>query len=252
MPNDEADQLLVQPHVAVQDVAELVRDDALKLGALEVLERAARHGDRRVGAREPGGECIDAGFLLEHVDLRHGQPRRERHLLDDVHEAPLERVVAFAVDARARRACERRGRRRARASPRDTGSRATISAERADGDPDHEPAMAVEPLPPVLRAEEQRVVLGIQAQARDDDDRRRERDEDEREQEHADERTARAARLLLAREEVHGRRAASAVQLNETFGTARFSASPISRYSAVLKPKLFAIRLPGKFWQALL
>ena len=48
----QADQLLVEAHVAVQDVAELVRDDALQLGALEVLERAARHGDRGVGAGE--------------------------------------------------------------------------------------------------------------------------------------------------------------------------------------------------------
>ena len=84
-----------------------------------------------------------------------------------------------------------------------------MSAERADGDADHEPAVAVEPLPPVLGAEEQRVVLGVQAQARGDDDRRRERDDDEREQEHADERAARAARLLLAREEVHGLSAAT-------------------------------------------
>src|SRR5688572_25828702 len=41
----EADQLLVEPHVAVQDVAELVGDDALELVALEMLEGAARHGD---------------------------------------------------------------------------------------------------------------------------------------------------------------------------------------------------------------
>ena len=38
----EPDQLLVEPHVAVQDVAELVRDHALQLGAIEALERAAR------------------------------------------------------------------------------------------------------------------------------------------------------------------------------------------------------------------
>ena len=87
MPKRKADQLLVQAHVAVQDVAELVRDDALKLGAVEALERAASHGDRRVGVGEPGRERIDAGFLLEHEDLRNGQPGCERHLLDDVDEA---------------------------------------------------------------------------------------------------------------------------------------------------------------------
>ena len=44
----EPDQLLIEPHVAVQYVAELVRDDALELRAIEPLERAARDGDRRV------------------------------------------------------------------------------------------------------------------------------------------------------------------------------------------------------------
>src|SRR5690606_36464005 len=122
---------------------------------------------------------------------------------------------------------------------------------RSAGDADDEPAVASQPLIPAFGAEKQRVVLGVQAHPRGDEHRRGERDEDERERERADERAARAARLLLAREEVHGLPAAPD-QLNETFGTERFSAHSISRNSAVLKPKLFAIRLPGKFWQALL
>ena len=64
-------------------------DHALELVAVEVLERAARDGDRGVAARAPGRERVDARFLLEHVDLRNGQPGGERHLLDDVDEAAL-------------------------------------------------------------------------------------------------------------------------------------------------------------------
>ena len=47
----QADQLLVEAHVAVQDVAELVRDHALQLGAIEPLERTARHRDGGIGRR---------------------------------------------------------------------------------------------------------------------------------------------------------------------------------------------------------
>ncbi len=203
----EADQLLVEAHVAVQDVTDLVRDDALQLGSFEMLERAACHGDGGIAGRETGRKRVDARFLLEDVDLRNGQAGRQRHLLDDVDEAALERVVAFAGDARAAEhprdmaaaARERRGTRQARHDH---------EPERAERDAEHEPAVAVEPLPPVLGAEKQRVVLGVQAQARGDHDRGRERDDDERQQERADERATRAARLLLAREEVHGLRAA--------------------------------------------
>src|SRR5688572_3990040 len=64
--------------------------------------------------------------------------------------------------------------------------------------------MAAEPLAPILRAEEQRVVLGVESQGRSHDDGRREGDDDEREQKYRHQRAARAARLLLTREEIHG------------------------------------------------
>ncbi len=246
----QAHQLLIQPHVAVQDVAELVRDHALQLRAIEALECAARDRDRRVRGRHACGERVDAGLLLENVDLRHGQPRRQRHFFYDVHEPPLQWIGAFAADfggaeqARdlAAAACDRR---------RAIQARETHDRERAADQHGYEPGMRANPLRPALVAEEQRIAVQVQAQPRAHDDGGSDGTRQECEQEQRHEHAARPSRLILAREEVHGLRQARA-QLKETFGTARFSACSISRYSAALKPKLFAIRLPGKLWQELL
>jgi hypothetical protein len=67
-------------------VAELVADHALQLVAGELLERTAGHRHHRVGGGVPGGERVDAGLVVEHVDLRHRHTRRERHLLDHVEQ----------------------------------------------------------------------------------------------------------------------------------------------------------------------
>ena len=66
-----------------------------------------------------------------------------------------------------------------------------------------EARVAAEPLAPALGAEKERVVLHVQAQTGGDGSRGDESDHDEREQKHEHEHAARAARLLLAREEVH-------------------------------------------------
>ena len=50
----------VEADVAVQDVAELVRDHCLQLVARELLERAARYNHDRLVRRAPGGEGVDA------------------------------------------------------------------------------------------------------------------------------------------------------------------------------------------------
>jgi hypothetical protein len=134
-------------------MAELVRDDALQLVTLEPLERAARHGNRSIGARAAGGEGVDGRFLLEDIDFGNRRAGGERHLLDDVHEAPLERIVAFSGDARAAE--------RARHVPAAARQhRSAIQAgqchepERSRRNAEHEPAMAVEPLFPAFGAEE--------------------------------------------------------------------------------------------------
>src|SRR5690606_29603077 len=60
---DEGGQLDVEPHVAVEDVAELVADDALQLVAREFFERALGDRDDRIAGGQAGSEGIDAVFL---------------------------------------------------------------------------------------------------------------------------------------------------------------------------------------------
>ena len=85
---DEADQPDVEPHVAVEDVAELVGDDALQLVAGELAQAAAGDGHHGVGRGEARGEGVDA-VLVEDVDRRDRDSRGDGHLLDDVEQTLL-------------------------------------------------------------------------------------------------------------------------------------------------------------------
>ncbi len=96
-----AHQPQVEAHVAIEDVAELVRHHALQLVASQQRRRAARHGDGGIGGRIAGGERVDAVLVLEHVDLGHGDARGDRHLLDHVVQAAQRRIARVALDARA-------------------------------------------------------------------------------------------------------------------------------------------------------
>jgi hypothetical protein len=98
---EQSHQPDVQPHVAVQDVAELVGDDALQLLAVQPLERAARDGYGGVIDGVAGGEGVDAGLVVEHVDGRHGRARRDGHLLHDVDEPALRLVGGVRADSPA-------------------------------------------------------------------------------------------------------------------------------------------------------
>jgi hypothetical protein len=64
----------VEAHVAVEDVAELVADDALQFVAGELFERAAGDGDDGVARGEAGGEGVERGLVVEHVDGGTGVP----------------------------------------------------------------------------------------------------------------------------------------------------------------------------------
>ena len=63
-------QLHVEPHVPVEDVTELMRDHALQLIAAEFLHRATRDRHDRIAGRETGGERVQAGLGVEHVNRR--------------------------------------------------------------------------------------------------------------------------------------------------------------------------------------
>ena len=94
-----AQEPAVQPHVAVQHVAEFVGDDSLELVAVEARDGATRDGDRGVCGRIARGEGVDAVFVLEHVDLGHGHARSDGHFLDHVVQPTQRRIPGAALDA---------------------------------------------------------------------------------------------------------------------------------------------------------
>jgi len=98
---DKRGEAHVEAHVAVEDVAELVADDALEFVAREPLERAAGDGDDGIGGGEAGGEGVDGGLVVHNVDGRHGDAGGHGHLLDDVEEAALVERGRVGGDAAA-------------------------------------------------------------------------------------------------------------------------------------------------------
>ena len=81
---NNADQAEVQPHVSVENMAELVRDHSLEFLPGEIVQASARdrhHGVVRVATR---GKGIDPGLVLQDVDGRHMNAGGQRHFLDHV------------------------------------------------------------------------------------------------------------------------------------------------------------------------
>ena len=113
---DQADQPDVQPHVAVEDVAELVGHHALQLVAGQVVEAALGDGDHGIARGVAGREGVDAR-LLQNIDGRHRHARGDGHLLDDVEQPLLPRVGGRAGDLLRRPSSGRRPGRRTRAGP---------------------------------------------------------------------------------------------------------------------------------------
>ena len=108
MPYKHADQPHVEPHVAVEDVAELVGDDALQLVAGELLGAAAGDADDRVAGRIAGGEGVDARLVVQQEHGRHRHAGGERHFLDDVQQPALDRVGRVGKHAPAAAGARRR------------------------------------------------------------------------------------------------------------------------------------------------
>ena len=92
------------PDVVVADVGHLVGDDALELGALELVEQARRGGDGCVLGVLPRSERV-RGRIVDDEHPRFGEPGGDGHLLHQVVEAlELLGVGGFApVDAMAMR-----------------------------------------------------------------------------------------------------------------------------------------------------
>src|SRR5262249_55070688 len=74
----------IQPRVASEDVAELVRDDPLDLVAVQKLERAACNRHRNIAACVACSEGVDASLLIENINLRHWCAGGYSHFFDHV------------------------------------------------------------------------------------------------------------------------------------------------------------------------
>ncbi len=95
---EDADELDVEAHVAVENVAELVGDDALQFVAVEPGERPARDGYRRVAQFQSGGKGVDVGFGIQDKDLRDWDARGDGHFLHHVDQTAFGRIRCFGVD----------------------------------------------------------------------------------------------------------------------------------------------------------
>jgi hypothetical protein len=76
----------VQPHVAVQDMAEFVADDALQFIAGEHVNGATGDADGGIAGRVAGGEGIDGALVVQHIHLRHGHAGSDGHFFDDIEQ----------------------------------------------------------------------------------------------------------------------------------------------------------------------
>ena len=106
--SDKRSETKVKPHVAVQDVAELVRNNTLQLIARKPLKRAASHAYGRRRRVCPRRKRVDSAFSLKNPYGRHVESGRDGHLLADI-EKTVSRKVGFGVRrnlaaAQARRA----------------------------------------------------------------------------------------------------------------------------------------------------
>ena len=89
----KADQPGIETDIAVDDVRNLVGHDALKLFAGQSLERAPTGDYHRAIAIESGGQGIDRRFVFEHESTRHADASRNRELLEQILQPPMQRII---------------------------------------------------------------------------------------------------------------------------------------------------------------
>ena len=95
---DDAHDAQIQTHVAIEDVAELVADDALQLIAVEQCHATARDADGGVARRVAGRKGVDAFFVVEHINLGDGHAGGDGHFLDHVPQLALIGMGRVGID----------------------------------------------------------------------------------------------------------------------------------------------------------
>ena len=83
-PGQDAHQADVEPHVAVENVAEFVGHHALQFIAIQPLDAAPAHCHRRVIDGIAGGEGVDSSLILQDVDVGDRHSGGDGHFLHDI------------------------------------------------------------------------------------------------------------------------------------------------------------------------
>ena len=86
---EQADETRVEPHVAIKNVAELVRNHALQFIARKSPQATTRDGDGGIGGRFAGGESVDRVLIFEQINFGHGRAGSESHFLDHMAQPAL-------------------------------------------------------------------------------------------------------------------------------------------------------------------
>ena len=91
-PVQDPHQPDVQAHVAVENMAEFMRDHALQFVPRQLDRRPAREAHHRIPGIESRGKGVDGILPIEQVNGRHLRPGRNGHLLHHVHDLTFQRV----------------------------------------------------------------------------------------------------------------------------------------------------------------
>ena len=98
---EDSDQADVQAHVPIEDVAELVRDHSLQLGAGQLLDGSLRHSDHSVVGCVSSCKRVDPLLARHQVDGWHRRAGGDRHLFDNVQDLALLGIRGVARDETA-------------------------------------------------------------------------------------------------------------------------------------------------------
>ena len=79
-----ANQPQIEPHVAIENVAELVGNDALELLAGELFGTSAGDADHGIAGRIAGRERVEPLLFGEEENRRHRHARGQRHLFHHI------------------------------------------------------------------------------------------------------------------------------------------------------------------------
>ena len=92
-PVIQTDQPGIEPHIAIDDMRDLMGHDALQLIAGQSLERAAAGDHHRAIAIKSRGQSIDRRFVFEYEGTRHADAGRNCELFQQILQPPMQRIV---------------------------------------------------------------------------------------------------------------------------------------------------------------